>query len=260
MLGNQRATNFTRFQRFGSARPINCCRWPTYLPRPRECASEVGRWQLHAPRAHVRVQARPSAWRDRHRDRATPHGAARLHAGARPISRRAPICTAWLATLALSCSVLSKPSTPTHRNAGIGSSRDISSADGASTVLLAALAQSITAKLQASATLPPTIVFHGDADATVHVSNGAAIIEASTEASGSVPAARAAEGQSSKGQRYTRTVFTDGAGRSTAEYWQLHGAGHAWSGGSARGSYTNPAGADASAEMLRFFLAHPLRA
>jgi len=111
--------------------------------------------------------------------------------------------------------------------------------------------------------MPPTIVFHGDADATVHVSNGAAIIEAARSASGeaaaSMPTARAAEGQSGKGQRYTRTVYTDAAGRSTAEYWQLHGAGHAWSGGSARGSYTDPAGADASAEMLRFFLAHPRR-
>jgi len=111
--------------------------------------------------------------------------------------------------------------------------------------------------------VPPTIVFHGDADATVHVSNGAAIVEAARSASGraaaSMPSARAAEGQSSKGQRYTRTVYTDAAGRSTAEYWQLHGAGHAWSGGSAQGSYTDPAGTDASAEMLRFFLAHPRR-
>lgn len=111
--------------------------------------------------------------------------------------------------------------------------------------------------------MPPTIVFHGDADATVHVSNGAAIIEAARstngEATGSMPSARAAEGQSSQGQRYTRTVYTDGAGRSMAEYWQLHGAGHAWAGGSPRGSYTDPAGADASAEMLRFFLAHPRR-
>ncbi|MDM0109607.1 PHB depolymerase family esterase [Variovorax sp. J22R24] len=116
----------------------------------------------------------------------------------------------------------------------------------------------------ASSSVPPTIVFHGDADATVHVSNGAAIIEAARlatgQATGRMPSARTAEGHSGKGQRYTRTVYADEAGRSTAEYWQLHNAGHAWSGGSSRGSYTNPAGADASAEMLRFFLAHPRRA
>ncbi|GAA4337565.1 hypothetical protein GCM10023144_33440 [Pigmentiphaga soli] len=107
--------------------------------------------------------------------------------------------------------------------------------------------------------MPPTIVFHGDADATVHVSNGAAIVEAARNANGKTagkPSARVAEGRSSGGQRYTRTVYTDEAGRSTTEYWQLHGAGHAWSGGSAEGSYTDPAGVDASAEMLRFFLAH----
>ncbi|GAA4339008.1 PHB depolymerase family esterase [Variovorax defluvii] len=111
--------------------------------------------------------------------------------------------------------------------------------------------------------MPPTIVFHGDADVTVHVSNGAAIIEAARtateEATGSMPTARTAEGHSGKGQRHTRTVYTDHAGRSTAEYWRLHGAGHAWSGGSAHGSYTNPAGADASTEMLRFFLSHSPR-
>lgn len=114
-----------------------------------------------------------------------------------------------------------------------------------------------------SAPVPPTIVFHGDADATVHVRNATAIVDAALAAergpAGGRPEASTSEGRAPTGRRYTRTVYTDRDGRSRTEYWRLHGAGHAWSGGSAQGSYTDPTGADASAEMLRFFLAHRLR-
>jgi hypothetical protein len=61
-------------------------------------------------------------------------------------------------------------------------------------------------------------------------------------------------GQSPGGMRYTTTAHVDESGRVMLEHWVLHGAGHAWSGGSVAGTYTAPAGPDASREMVRFFL------
>jgi len=100
---------------------------------------------------------------------------------------------------------------------------------------------------------PPTIVFHGDADTTVHARNGTALADAARRARGATVAAEVTHGP-----RFTRTRHTAADGAGAVEHWQLHGTGHAWSGGSAGGSYTAPGGVDASAEMLRFFLGHRL--
>jgi poly(hydroxyalkanoate) depolymerase family esterase len=104
----------------------------------------------------------------------------------------------------------------------------------------------------------PTIVFHGDRDTTVNPLNGDQVVaQAKPVADLRMDVNR---GQSPGGIGYTRTVHADASGRAVLEQWVLHGAGHAWSGGSPAGSYTDPRGPDASREMMRFFLQHSTQA
>ena len=95
-----------------------------------------------------------------------------------------------------------------------------------------------------------TIVFHGDRDATVHPRNADAVAD-QVEADGKL---ETEQGVSAGGLGYTRTVQRDRSGRPVLERWLVHGAGHAWSGGSTQGSYTEPAGPDASRAMMAFFM------
>ena len=101
----------------------------------------------------------------------------------------------------------------------------------------------------------PAIVFHGLADSTVHPGNGEAVIAQALQARPGLAEVRI-RGISNGGRRYRQTRHDDTEGHSIVEHWEIDGAGHAWSGGQAGGSYTDPAGPDASREMLRFFLQH----
>jgi len=97
----------------------------------------------------------------------------------------------------------------------------------------------------------PTIVFHGDRDATVHPGNAESVIAASAGAGARAETQRVA---GATGKRHsTRHVYRNAAGDIVAERWDVHGAGHAWAGGTPNGSYTDGAGPDATAQMLRFF-------
>jgi poly(3-hydroxybutyrate) depolymerase len=98
----------------------------------------------------------------------------------------------------------------------------------------------------------PTIVFHGDQDQTVSAVNGEQVVAQAK--AGANLRTTVILGQSEGGVRYARSVQADEAGHPVLEHWVLQGAGHAWSGGSPTGSYTDPRGPDASREMLRFFL------
>lgn len=104
--------------------------------------------------------------------------------------------------------------------------------------------------------LVPTIVFHGDKDATVHPRNGYQVIEQSRSNGLAELRSVTQRGHVAGGHAYSRTSHFEASGRVVLEMWVVHGAGHAWSGGSQAGAYTDPQGPDASREMIRFFLEH----
>lgn len=142
-----------------------------------------------------------------------------------------------------------------HSGLPVGSAHDVPSAFAA----MKRQAGPGTARGPARVEAVPAIVFHGDRDATVDPRNGAAVVEQFTAAAASSPGAPAAlqttvaRGTTSGGRSYTRTTFKDDGGKVVVDQWLVHGGGHAWFGGDRSGSYTDPAGPDASAEMIRFF-------
>lgn len=135
-----------------------------------------------------------------------------------------------------------------HSGLACGSARDMTSAFMA-----------MGGKPQTAANKPsvfvPTIVFHGDRDTTVHPRNAADVV---ARAQSNVNVQTLIESSNAAGRAYTRSVYRDRKGVSLIEDWQIHGAGHAWSGGCTKGSFADPKGPDASREMLRFFLEHTL--
>ena len=146
-----------------------------------------------------------------------------------------------------------------HSGLACGVARDIPSAfaamrQGGATTPRRSGAQSATGTPDR---IVPTIVFHADRDTTVHPSNGDHVMAQAAALAGSGLRSTIERGQVPGGHGYRRIVRADATGGPVLEQWVIHGGGHAWSGGSSNGSYTDPLGPDASCEMLRFFLDHP---
>jgi len=144
-----------------------------------------------------------------------------------------------------------------HSGLAYGVANDVASALGAMKGSATPVAGGTGSRAPSSKQPIPTIVFHGDSDRTVVPSNGAAIIDQLTREELGNGGLRTTThtGATDHGRSYTRQVFHDAQRTPVVEYWVLHGGGHAWSGGSASGSYTDPHGPDASSEMVRFFRA-----
>jgi poly(hydroxyalkanoate) depolymerase family esterase len=134
-----------------------------------------------------------------------------------------------------------------HSGLPVGAARDIPSA-------FIAMSQG-AAGSGLNTRVVPTIVFHGDKDFTVNASNGDAVA-AQSKATATELQSTVQRGQAPGGRDYSRTIHTNPSGKALCEQWTIHGAGHAWAGGSSSGSYTDPRGPDASREMVRFFFEH----
>ncbi len=107
--------------------------------------------------------------------------------------------------------------------------------------------------------LVPLIVFHGDSDTIVAPVNAEKIVASWLQTAavrGVAPSGPTTSHAGAGGRRFTRDVYVAADGRTMLEQWTVHDGGHAWYGGSALGSYTDPSGPDASVEMLRFFRGH----
>ena len=110
-------------------------------------------------------------------------------------------------------------------------------------------------------TVIPLITFHGDHDTIVSSVNADHLLSqwlqaTNTEQGRSAHSTKVERGQVVGGRAYTRSIYHNTNGQVIAEKWLVHQAGHAWSGGSSDGSFTDPKGPDASTELLRFFAEH----
>ena len=109
----------------------------------------------------------------------------------------------------------------------------------------------------------PALVIHGTADAIVCPVNGEHAVRqwmttnrlaAGGDYESDVARPDAAARDDGAGRRaVTRRTWFDAAGRVMQEHLEVEGLGHAWSGGAAGGSYTDPRGPSAAAAILDFF-------
>jgi poly(hydroxyalkanoate) depolymerase family esterase len=123
-----------------------------------------------------------------------------------------------------------------------------------------------------AARVVPTIVFQGESDFIVAPINGDQIVQqwmqtdhlassGTYNASFSSPTSTTSgQVSGSGGHSYTVQTWNDTQGNEIEEYWKITGMGHAWSGGSSSGSYTDPNGPSATTAMYTFFINHPLHA
>jgi poly(hydroxyalkanoate) depolymerase family esterase len=122
----------------------------------------------------------------------------------------------------------------------------------------------------AHARVVPVQIFYGDADPLISTDNAELVVQQwvatddladDGQANGSLPAmpTQTRSGQVPGGHAYDVASYSTSAGRTVVERWRIQGGGHAWPGGPAQATFTDPAGPDATGLSYQFFLANPAR-
>lgn len=230
--------------------------WLVLYPGQQKTANQLGCWNWFQEADQQRGRGEPSIIADMTREIARTHGAD---------PRR--IFVAGLSAGGAMAAIMATTYPELFAAAGIHSGLPHAAANDLVSALKAMKqgpSSRATSAARGQAVTVPTIVFHGDRDTTVHPCNGDEVIAqarfSSSQAarSGERGSVEVQRGQVPGGHAYSRKIHRDESGRCDAEHWIVHGAGHAWAGGSKQGSYTDPLGPDASREMLRFFDEHPM--
>jgi len=160
-----------------------------------------------------------------------------------------------------------------YASVGIHSALEYRAAGSTSTALLAMInggpdpqrqGQVAYAAMGPRARVVPAIVVQGKVDHTVWPVNGDQTVRQWLTTSRLVSGAATGldfahpnasrDGLAPGGLSYSVRTWNDGAGRAVVQYWTVNGLAHAWSGGAAAGSFTDPRGPSATEAMYDFFV------
>ena len=121
----------------------------------------------------------------------------------------------------------------------------------------------------ASTPMPPLVIFHGTRDRVVSSVNAERLAvqwlahnavqpeqPRATRIGDSRTYVGSASGSAGGRRAYEVRRWYGPGGRKMLEVWAVEGLGHAWSGGTPHGSYSDPRGPRASTEMWRFLAGH----
>jgi len=231
------------------------------LPEQPESANPKKCWNWYEPAHQVRNAGEPAlidgiitqVVRDHAVDPARVHIAG-ISAGAAMASLMTVAYPERFASIALHSGMPWRPATDVMSALTV-MARGVADADTLGAAALAAMGD--------RARVVPTMVVHGAKDVVLNPVNGKQatrqwIVTNTGAARGSLTASQ--KSGETKGYRWTRTCHALVAGPCVVEEWIVDELGHAWSGGSSAGTFTDERGPDIMAEMLRFFGEHPLGA